>query len=285
MKKPKRKPQPKVKPRKRQPRPAPKPKARKRPTPRKGAGRAKRKPEISRKEKARRSRISLALKRFHEKRKTIKVFLEGDSKADKAWGKKVVEEAKRAKKAAQQKPPKIRKRDRKLAEMPEGFTDLGKAKIGEIQTMLERAQSALGTPESLEALSIKQPLATDLRTHVNSDGSFDAELRVREIPKRLRIHSLAIFMEGLIDPVAGTFMSTGFRSEHTEEFKGKKYERFGGKIQVGTNYFRSRKKAIAFATGRMVHERFTDKRYHKPSEFYVRFHWSPYGKHPKRKPR
>ena len=271
--------------RKREPKPKPKAKAplRKKPARKVGKGSSKRKPVISRKEATRRKRLSLALKRFHEKRKTIRTFLEGDTKADKAWGKKLAEEAKRAQKAAKKAPPKVRKRDRKIAAMPEGFTDLGKEKIATIQAMLEKAQAALSTEETRQALSLKERLSPDLRTHVNSDGSFDAELRVREIPKRLKIHSLAIYTEGLIDAVSGTFMSIGFRSEHTEEFKGKKYERMGGKIQVGTNYFRARKKAIAFATGRMVHERFTDKRYHKPSEFYVRVHWSPYGSHPKRK--
>ena len=250
-----------------------------------GTGGSKVKGEKAKREALRRERISLALKRFHAKRKTIKTFLEGDTKSDKAWGKKLYEEAKRAQKQAKRKPTKIRKRDAPPVSMPPGYENIGGDKIGKAGAMLERALQALNTPETMEALGIKVPLTADLKRHVNSDDSFDAELRIREIPRGLTIHKLAIYVEGLIDPIPSTFMSTGIRTEQTEELKGKKYERHAGKAQIGTNYFKARKKAIAFATGRMIQGRFIDKRYHKPSEFYVRIHWSPDGSRPIRKPK
>lgn len=249
----------------------------------KGGSKVRKVSQAQAREDLRRKRISLALKRFHAKRKTLKTFLEGDTKADKAWGKKLYEEAKRAQKQAKRKPPKIRKRDAPPVSMPPGYENIGGDKIGKVGAMLERTLLALNTPETMEALGIKVPLTVDLKRHVNSDESFDAELRVREIPRGLTIHKLAIYIEGLIDPIPSTFMSTGIRTEQTEELKGKKYERHAGKVQIGTNYFKARKKAIAFATGRMIQGRFIDKRYHKPSEFYVRIHWSPDGSRPIRK--
>lgn len=235
----------------------------------------------ARKEATRRKKIALALRRYHTGRKAA--YLEGGSKKDRAWGKKLWEEAKKAKRAAKRKPPKIRKKDRPVVEVPEGYSNVGVERIGQIEHVLGRALETLGTEETRETLGLKRPLAADLRTHVNSDDSFDAELRVQELPRGLSVHDLSIYVENLIEPIPDTFNSIGFRTTHTEEFEGKKYDRVRGKVQVGTNFFRSRKKAIAFVTARMIEERFMDKRYHKPTEFYVRIHWSPYGIRPKSK--
>lgn len=237
----------------------------------------------ARKEATRRKKIALALRLYHSKRRAAKSYFEADTKKDRAWGKKLHAQAIKAKRSAKRKPPKIRKKDHPVVEVPEGFSNIGVERIGQIETVLGRALSALQTEETREALGLKHPLAADLRTHVNSDDSFDAELRIQELPRGLSIHDLSIYVENLIEPIPDTFNSIGFRTTHTEEFEGKKYDRVRGKVQVGTNFFRSRKKAIAFVTARMIEERFLDKRYHKPTEFYVRIHWSPYGVRPKSK--
>jgi hypothetical protein len=256
-------------------RPAPKAKG---PDKRKGLRGSKKRAET-----IRRQRISKALKAYNRKKKTAKVFLEGDTKRDRAWGEKLAKEAERAKKQARKAPPKVKSKIHVPATLPKGFTNIAKDKVERIEEALKNALSILSSPATQEALGIKQPLNADVRAHVNADGSFDAELIIKSIPKGLTMRELSIYVEGIVRGVPGAFISIGFRSSHSAEYTKENYNRVRGKVQVQTHYHRSTKKAIAFTHAREIDATLIDRKYHKPEDFFVRLHWNEFGIKPKRK--
>lgn len=208
-----------------------------RPSPRKSRGH---RPGKRDREKARRERISAALRAYHKSGKT---------KAQRATVK--------------------RERDkRRKARLPKGFE-----RIDPTPGILEMlAQSA-------EEMRAKYGLDSSIRHAVNADETVAYEARFI-LPKKPDMQKVLTDLAGSLRPVPRAWYTIGFRfaPKSVDEEIRKAYERYKGmeQVQAYTQKATAGKIVALEATAEQILANVEAKRGWKPSEVFVRLFWSPY---------
>ncbi len=132
-------------------------------------------------------------------------------------------------------------------------------------------------------MAVQLGLDSRVYTHVNQDGSVDAELHVMS---RRGMKPQTVY-EHLNDALPATmkevWISTGARFQPKPD-DALSYYRYKGVSQVQTHYqdFTRSKSRLNILTGQKVAERVEKKQRHKIGSYFVRLFWSPQGDQPGR---
>ncbi len=174
---------------------------------------------------------------------------------------------------APKKPKKSKKPEKKLS----GFERAGqKDAESKIKRLLAQAQSYLAQAEEIDSR---------LYSHVNRDDSIDGELKVNTI-RGISSKHLFMAVEAGFPGRSGLsliWISVGVRFSYQNE--DDPYTRYKGHSQIQTNYRRytAAKKALVFLTARVIAERVEKRSRRKIDHLFVRLHWNPDNRQPKRK--
>lgn len=208
-----------------------------RPSPRKSRGH---RPTKREREKARRERISAALRAYHKTGKT---------KAQREKGRKVP-------------------RGKIKAKLPKGFE-----RIDPTPGIL----SMLGT--SAEEMKARHGLSGSIRHAENADGTVAYESRLT-LPRKPDMQAILTDLAGSLRPVPTAWYTIGFRfaPKSVDEEIRKSYERYKGmeQVQAYTQKATARKIVALEATAENILRHVKEKRGWNPAEVFVRVFWSPY---------
>jgi hypothetical protein len=138
----------------------------------------------------------------------------------------------------------------------------------------------------------------DAVSHIfrNQDGTIDAEVRIRSIPRGKKIREALLDMEAALPVTMGVWISSGIRyrykprdvTEDKRVYDPSADRVIRGLQQAGT-YPRKdtpSKRAMLFVTARGIEEKLREKdrgkQRRKPEQIWVRLHWNVKDKKPKR---
>ena len=188
--------------------------------------------------------------------------------------KKPVKKKPAPKKPVPKKPVK-KKPVPKLVKLPPGFKSVGQDEAKErIEEILSDAARQLA----------KKSLGSKVYVHINRDDSIDGELKVPG-QRGLSTKDLFFAIEEAMTSRSqiGIWISAGVRFSFQND--DDPYHRYKGTSQIQTNYRRYTpgKKALVLLTARVIAERVEKRSRRKVEHAFVRLHWNPEGKQPKRR--
>jgi hypothetical protein len=108
--------------------------------------------------------------------------------------------------------------------------------------------------------------------NVNSDGTIDAEIRIRTIPKFLSMSQILTRMEENLTIIPGTWVSEGFLFDPKEN--DNPYQKLEGYNMVQVNLQEASKLHYNFAAARMLHSNLKNANRGTTRQIFHRVHWN-----------
>jgi len=142
--------------------------------------------------------------------------------------------------------------------------------ISELESVLEKAVTEL-KDQKIDAV---------YNYEVNNDGTIDAELRVRTIPRNMSVPMVITRMEENLTAIDNTWTDAGFlfdpKSDDTP------YQKIGGYNMVQTNYQEASKFHYNFANARLLPGNLRGANRGQIRQIFYRIHWNSMIGRPKR---
>jgi len=146
----------------------------------------------------------------------------------------------------------------------------------DVKAILKQAKESLTSESVTESFDLETPLHITTRTHINSDGSVDGELRIMKIPDEIEMRQLLTELEqGHIIPTLNLWVSVGVRHGDLEGEKSGD-SRYRGLIQLNTYFgrFDQRRLTYEIETAKLITDNLAEQGRPKPEQVYIRIHWN-----------